>query len=344
MRSRPFSFLARQRGFTLVELMIAITLGLIVLAGVIGVLLANRESYRTSEALGRMQENARFTFEVLGRSIRAAGGNPCGATKVANVLNYQSTYWWANWGNNNNAVRGYEANDPQFPQQVGSGVEQRVAGTDALILMSGALDEGVVITEQNPHSAEFKVNTTQHGLADGDIVMACDNDHAAIFQVTNVQNNVTIVHNTGEGSPGNCSKDLSFQNLSFPNNCNDKTCGNNDCYSFAGNGFLAKLSAEAWYIGNNSRGGRSLYRIYLARSGNNPTTTPEEVVPDVRDMQLAYLASGASNYELATSITDWGKVVAVRLEITTEAPDVKFNGTALTRTWATVVQIRNSQP
>jgi type IV pilus assembly protein PilW len=335
MTLRPFSFLARQRGFTLVELMIAITLGLIVLAGVIGVLLANRESYRTSEALGRMQENARFTFEVLGRSIRAAGGNPCGGNKVANVLINQSTAWWANWGNN--AVRGYEANDAQFPQPVGSGVAQRVAGADALILMSGALDEGVVITDHNPNSAQFKVNTTQHGLADGDIVMACDNDHAAIFQVTNANSsNVTIVHNTGAGNPGNCSK-----GLGYPTDCSSV---NGNLYTFAGNGFLAKLSAEAWYIGNNSRGGRSLYRIYLAGSGNNPTTTPEEVVPDVRDMQLAYLASGASNYELATSITDWGKVVAVRLEITTEAPDVKFNSAALTRTWATVVQIRNSQP
>jgi type IV pilus assembly protein PilW len=334
MRSRPFVLLARQRGLTLVELMIAITLGLIVLASVIGVLLANRESYRTSEALSRMQENARFTFEVLGRSIRAAGGNPCGATKVANVLNNQSTDWWANW--TNNAVRGYEANDTQFPKPVGSGVAQRVAGTDALILMSAALDEGVVITDHTPNSAQFKVNTTQHGLADGDIVMACDNDHAAIFQVTNANSsNVTIVHNTGAGNPGNCSK-----GLGYPTICST----NGNSYTFAGNGTLAKLSAEAWYIGNNSRGGRSLYRIYLGKSGNNPTTTPEEVVPDVRDMQLAYLASGANDYAPADSITDWGKVVAVRLEITTEAPDVKFNGAALTRTWATVVQIRNLSP
>jgi len=335
MRSRPFVLLARQRGLTLVELMIAITLGLIVLASVIGVLLANRESYRTSEALSRMQENARFTFEVLGRSIRAAGGNPCGATKVANVLNNQSTTWWANWGNN--AVRGYEANDAQFPQSVGSGVAQRVAGTDALILMSGALDEGVVITDHDPNSAQFKVNTTQHGLEDGDIVMACDNDHAAIFQVTNASSsNVTIVHNTGTGNPGNCSK-----GLGYPTDCGSV---NGNLYTFAGNGFLAKLSAEAWYIGNNSRGGRSLYRIYLGKSGSNPTTTPEEVVPDVRDMQLAYLASGANDYASADSITDWSQVRAVRLEITTEAPDVKFNGAALTRTWATVVQIRNLSP
>jgi len=335
MRSRPFVLLARQRGLTLVELMIAITLGLIVLASVIGVLLANRESYRTSEALSRMQENARFAFEALGRSIRAAGGNPCGATKVANVLNNQGTTWWANWGNN--AVRGYEANDAQFPQSVGSGVAQRVAGTDALILMSAALDEGVVITDHNPNSAQFKVNTTQHGLADGDIVMACDNDHAAIFQVTNANsNNVTIVHNTGAGNPGNCSK-----GLGYPTDCGSV---NGNLYTFAGNGFLAKLSAEAWYIGNNSRGGRSLYRIYLATSGNNPTTTPEEVVPDVRDMQLAYLASGANDYTPADSMTDWSQVRAVRLEITTEAPDVKFNGAALTRTWATVVQIRNLSP
>jgi len=322
----------RQQGVTLIELMIAMVLGLVVLGGVTAIFLANRETYRVSEGVNRMQENARFTFEVLGRSIRAAGSNPCGATNVANVLNNRNIDWWANWGN---AVRGYEANDAQFPQPVGSGVAQRVDRTDALILMSGALDEGVVITRHDPNSAQFKVNTPQHGLENGDIVMACDNDHAAIFQVTNASYD-TIVHNTGTGNPGNCSK-----GLGYPTDCGSV---NGNLYTFAGNGFLAKLSAEAWYIGNNPRGGRSLYRIYLGKSGNNPTTTPEEVVPDVRDMQLAYLASGANDYASADSITDWGKVVAVRLEITTEAPDVKFNGAALTRTWATVVQIRKLSP
>jgi len=336
----------RQQGVTLIELMIAMVLGLVVLGGVTAIFLANRETYRVSEGVNRMQESARYSFEILGRTLREAGGNLCGATRVANVLNNASTTWWANWGN---AIRGFESgvDDTLFPKAMGTNVADRVAGTDAVIVITALSNEGMVITEHNPTSAQFKVNTTQHGLAVGDIVMACDKDHAAIFQVTNVySSDPTIEHNTGVGNPGNCSI-----GLGYPTDCGSV---NGNSYTFAGNGFLAKLSAEAWYIGNNSRGGRSLYRIYLATSGNNPTTTPEEVVPDVRDMQLVYLTQTgttlATNYVAADTI-DWNavaagttRVVAVRLEITTEAPDVKFNGAALTRTWATVVQIRNLSP
>lgn len=331
----------RQQGVTLIELMIAMVLGLVVLGGVTAIFLANRETYRVSEGVNRMQENARFTFEVLGRSIRAAGGNPCGATKVANVLNNRNSDWWANWGN---AVRGYEANDAQFPQPMGSDVAQRVADTDALILMSAALDEGVVITRHDPNSAQFKVNTPQHGLENGDIVMACDNDHAAIFQVTNASYD-TIVHNTGTGSPGNCSKGLGYPT---PTVCDN---GNGTSYTFAGNGFLAKLSAEAWYIGNNPRGGRSLYRQLLTNDNGSATVVGQEVVPNVRDLQLAYLTQTggaiAADYVSANEV-NWDdvangttKVVAVRLELTTEEPEVRVSGQPLSRTWVTIVQLRN---
>jgi type IV pilus assembly protein PilW len=275
----------------------------------------------------------------MARSLREAGGNLCGASKVANVLKDQSTYWWANW---DNAVRGFKGgnttHDSQFPQSVGTDPAKRVANTDAIIVMSGALNEGVVITDHNPNSAQFKVNTPQHGLEDGDIVMACDNDHAAIFQVTNANSsNVTIVHNTGSSvSPGNCSK-----GLGYPTDCGSV---NGNLYPFAGNGFLAKLAAYAWYIGYNGRGGRSLYRLRIGKK------EPEEVAEGVSDLQIQYLARDddgnlATDYVDASSVTDWTKVFAVRLEFTLQPlENVATGGGALQRTWSTVVTLRNRAP
>jgi type IV pilus assembly protein PilW len=331
----------RQSGLTLVEILVALTIGLIVLTGVVGVLIANRQTYRTSEALARMQENARFSFEILGRSIRAAGGNPCGADKVANVLKNRSTAWWADWSN---AIRGFEGDnddhDLQFPQATGSGPAARIAGTDALITLTGSLDPGYPIIDHNPNAAQLKINTNAHGLKNGDIVIACDTQQSAIFQITNANpSNNVIVHNTGTGSPGNCSKYLGYPT---PPNCG-ASGPNNDppSYSFESQGYLNRLSAHAWYIGYNPRNTRSLYRINLSGS----SAQIEEVTPDVFDLQVDYLAQGSNSYVNASSITDWNQVIAVRLEITTQDPFVRDdNGNPLTRKWYTIFRVRNMQP
>jgi type IV pilus assembly protein PilW len=332
----------RQRGFSLVELMVALVLGLLVIGGVGGVFLSQRELYRQNENLARMQESARYAFEVMARSLREAGGNLCGASKVANVLNNASSNWWSNWGE---GIHGYEGDNNLFPKAFGTGRAERVSGTDAVVVWSGTLNEGLVITDHNPTSAQFKVNTTQHGLKDGDIVMACDNDHAAIFQVTNANSsNVTIVHNTGASvSPGNCSKYLGYP---VPPNCGQPP-GNPDppSYTFENSGFISKLAAYAWYIGYNGRGGRSLYRLKLQNNSGAAGGTAEEVAEGVSDLQIQYLIAGNTDYVDASSVTDWTKVVAVRLAFTLQSlENVATGGGALQRTWNTVVTLRNRAP
>ena len=62
-----------QFGFSLVELMVAMTIGLFLVA-VIGVLFVNsRATYLAQDANSRVQENSRFAVELLARQIRAAG-------------------------------------------------------------------------------------------------------------------------------------------------------------------------------------------------------------------------------------------------------------------------------
>lgn len=330
--------LRRHSGFSLVELMIAMLLGLILIAGVIAVFLSNRQVYRQNENLARMQENARYAFEVVGRDVREAAGIPCGSNMpTGNVLNNAASNWWSNWGD---GVHGYEGNETLPAQATGTGTGQRVAGTDAVIVYSGTGDNGVVITDHNAASAQFKVNTTAHGFVDGDIVLVCDYKQAAILQITNANSsNATVVHNTGGSqTPGNCSK-----GLGYPTVCTT----NGTAYTFENGGFMTKLAANAWYIGFNGRGGRSLYRVRLTRSGSNAATVAEEMAEGVTDLQIQYLAKDASgnlpvSYVDADSVTDWTRVVATRIVFTLQSLEaVGTNAAALSRTWNTVVTLRN---
>jgi len=63
----------RMAGLTLVEMMIALTLGLIVIAALVGVFITSNRSYRQNEAIAAMQDNARFALDALGRDIAMAG-------------------------------------------------------------------------------------------------------------------------------------------------------------------------------------------------------------------------------------------------------------------------------
>lgn len=63
----------RQRGLTLVELLVAITLGALILATVVGVFVANSRNFRQNEGITRLQDNARFAMDSLSRDLSMAG-------------------------------------------------------------------------------------------------------------------------------------------------------------------------------------------------------------------------------------------------------------------------------
>ncbi|MFZ1546430.1 MAG: prepilin-type N-terminal cleavage/methylation domain-containing protein, partial [Candidatus Nitrotoga sp.] len=64
-----------QAGFSLVEFMIAITIGLVVLLAVGSIYIGSQKTYRVQEDNARIQESGRYALEVIGRSIRQAGTN-----------------------------------------------------------------------------------------------------------------------------------------------------------------------------------------------------------------------------------------------------------------------------
>lgn len=328
------------RGFTLVELMISMVLGLIVIGGALGVILANRQSYRTNEGLSQVQESARTAFELLARDVRQAGVTGCDSNgRVANVLEFQpgmSMPWWQTWF----GLRGFDGaqNDPA----VGFGSatpDNRINGTDSLQLQ-GIEGTGLSIVSHQPTSAQFQINTTTTAIASDDIVMVCDFDHAAIFKITNYNSsNTTVVHNAKEGKdwPHNCSK-----GLGYPTECTT----NGNAYAYGPNSQLARLTAVDWYIGNNQRpaeGGRSLFRRRM-------TAAPEEIVAGVSDMQVTYREEGEADFVQAGAVTVWTNVNAIMIELTMQSADQRIstdtreNSGRLERTFTNIITLRNRVP
>ncbi len=62
-----------QLGFTILEIMVAIVISLILMAGVLAIFLHAKTTYNLSNSLSQLQENGRFIETYLARIIRLAG-------------------------------------------------------------------------------------------------------------------------------------------------------------------------------------------------------------------------------------------------------------------------------
>ncbi|MCQ3033293.1 prepilin-type N-terminal cleavage/methylation domain-containing protein [Pseudomonas syringae] len=65
------------RGFGLVEIMVALVLGLIVSMGIVQIFIASKGTYQSQNAAARMQEDARFALSKLIQEIRMTGMVGC---------------------------------------------------------------------------------------------------------------------------------------------------------------------------------------------------------------------------------------------------------------------------
>lgn len=65
----------KQYGLSLVELLIAMALGLLLTVGGLQMMLASQNIYRTTDSLSRIQESGRFALDFLAKDIRMAGYN-----------------------------------------------------------------------------------------------------------------------------------------------------------------------------------------------------------------------------------------------------------------------------
>ncbi|KAA2283914.1 PilW family protein [Arenimonas fontis] len=362
-RKQPTITRAVQAGFSLIELMIALLIGLLVVAAAGGVFISNKRVYNASETVNRIQEGIRVGFELMSRDIREAGGNPCSASApVINQMTSGGNDWWANWGD---GIRGYSGADA-MPGTVagmgvfGTGVGQRVAGTDAVEINS-ALGGGIRVVDHAQPSAVVQV-TNQGDIQEDDILVICNMDYSFIFQVTALPSSNQIQHNSGTSL--NCAQEFQYENPCTGTGASGAfgycfvpgATPSAQCDGFGrGPAYVARVGSVRWYVGNNARGGRSLYRATISNRSN--TNTPDtlhevyEVVEGIEDLTVTYLEAGENTYTAPAGVADWGQVVAVRIRLDmvgTEgaltASEIQgTDGQVLGRTLTHVVQLRNRE-
>ena len=335
LQSASSSF--RMRGISLIELMIALVLGLLVVGAAIGIFITNRQTYTATESLGRVQENVRTSFELMARDVREATGNPCNSESnmaMVNVVNTPMASWWKAWGNGsiNSAITGFDGGIAMPDKAFGATPAARVAGTDALVVLSGG-DSAVSVTAHAPGSAEFTVGANDHGFTPGSLLLVCGPNAetggiiriGAIFGMTGIAATTTIGHAAGGGVTGNATSNLGLGGAPF---------------TFGPNALITRLHASRWYIGNNTRGGRSLYQGVLAPNG---VVSDQEVAEGVENMTLTYLVEGDTAYVDATGVgARWNQVNAVRIEMALEGEErVGTDGNALQRNLVHVATLRN---
>ncbi len=301
------------QGFTLVEMMVALLLGFIVIAGAVSIFLGNQRVYHTNAALAEVQDNARIAFEMMAHDIRQAGLTGCVSTpplRVADVLNNgpaaarSQRVWWGDWVN---SLHGYsQAQYPPDPALRSTGDHRQTQGTDSLQLMSAA--DAAVSVNGDVVNGRIPVNGNRAHLHQGDVVLICDPDHVALLQLSQVGNGM-LGYNAGtDPSPGNCSL-----GLGYPTNCGD---AQGKSYTFGSNAQLARLSVVDWYICATAGGDNALCRKNVQYRHDRAQLVTQEMVPHVRGMKIHYHRRGQGNFVSAGDIRDnWSKVDAVRVTL-----------------------------
>ena len=294
-----------RHGLTLVELLIALAIGLFLVGGIAALYINTRSSFTYSNEVARIQETGRFALDTISRDIRMAGYNGCSrSVPTFSVVNNSSANPLLNI---TTPIQGYQGGD--LPSELTSAGAINVSdGPDALILLGGSSSGEMVVGSHDPVAAQ--IDTFAHSVKSGEFMIVTDCSNASMFQVSAVGTNF-IQHNAS-GTPGNCSKFLSP-----PNN---PSSGCAASYVYKPGSSLMRVFSNAYFIGDSSlnNGTRSLYAMAL--EGTTGTPVKRELLTNVENMQILYGVDtdgdGAVNsYVTANNVGNWGQVVSVRISL-----------------------------
>jgi type IV pilus assembly protein PilW len=337
------AILGSQRGLTLVELMVALVMGLVLLGGVVTVFVANKETYRVQDALARVQENGRFSLSLLTRELRTSGLMGCSTlkplSKPRNTVRDGSLFpAGSRFAEYERPVDGFEAIStsawsPALDTQFASLATQPTGGNDVLLVRVVDGNEERVAT----HAATTAPLVLQANsrLQAGDVAIVSDCEGAAVFQVTGVSG-TTVTHNV----------DLGKQ---FP--------------SAATVAEVQEVRNTTYYVApSNVSAEPALWRW----DGINAA---QEMAEGVERMQLRYGVDingdqAVDQYDTAAQVetgNNWDNVISVRVSVVVRSPDqnvtsggqgyvldgtnvsVASTDTRLRQVFTTTIAVRNRQ-
>lgn len=336
----------RQKGVSLVELMVAITLSLILGIALIQIFSSSRSVYRVQEATSRLQENGRYTIDAMAQDIRMAGYMGCASIDKVPVFIQASSPPADLVFSSSNIINGLD--------NVGAtNAYNAAAGTDVLITRRAA-DSGVKLDgNMTADNANISLVDNAPGFVAGDFLFISDCASADLFCANNVSTgSITIAHSSSCNITPKLSK------------------------AYGAEAEVLAFRSMVYFIGDTGRtttAGRPIRALWLqSRNAGQAGVlgAAYELVEGVEDMQLEYgfdsTGDGAADeYRTAANLTgtQWASVVTVRLNLLMQSIDENLVGTSgdqvqnltfngvdvpkdsrLRQVYSTVIAIRNRLP
>jgi type IV pilus assembly protein PilW len=319
----------RQTGFSMVELMVALTLALVVSGALMSVFMGSRSAYQATTGTAAMTDGGRVALDFISQSLRNAGYMSC-ATTARTVSNLNPgaspllddvTFMLAGFEAAGTAPGALLALPPR-PAIVDNNIGDWLAGfepggldpvvvgpTNAsppvqnsdILALTSALPNTIPVnvTVINPGSTNFTVDNIGN-LAAGQLAVVSDCLNALAFQVSGVAG-TTVNHIGGANAAG-----------AFPVNVTPGV-----------GAFVMPVTTRVYYIGVGVDGDGALF-AYDTNGGT--AFTPVELVDDIENMQILYgvdttpASQTVASYVTADQVPSWNNVINVRVALLAASP------------------------
>ena len=330
-------------GMTLVELLIALVLGVTLAAGVTQIYVGSSTTERSQEARLRMQEGGRFGINFLSQEIRMAGYFGClssiAGTSANSMLVPELTlpaHFQPEWG-----IQGWEA-DGTLPgetsnstlnvAQVATSTSEWDTGDDNIVMpVFDAVPNSDIVRVWGGTGAAGKVIAfflgpdgmpaitveANGGIGANDFLLISDCVRVDIAQACSVTQPTPT---SSQIFLGESADDCLPGNLLGPFTSNTESDAPAE---------VIRLQGTIFYVGK--RGGLAgnppaLFRAQLDAEGN--LATAEELIEGVESMQILYGVNSnedsrrtADAYLTADVVTQWQNVVSVRITLLMQSID-----------------------
>lgn len=316
--NRPFRLGGySQVGVSMVEIMVALALSLVLMAGVGQIYLGSKQTYRLQDGQSRLQENARYALDTLSKDIRKAGSMGCPSMGYFMPVEQNNLFKPTILANvtadhpllSPNAVVAGGVLGPAISGANREPEDQTTSFSNPNPALSNSLDVDVV---KGTDAITVMFAEACGGITTANVATVDDAVNPA-----NLQANTTCDQALGVYLISDCSKAHIFRME------NGATNSNSSLGTYAPGSEVMRFRAYTYYIRLNPAGEPALYRF------DNSANNSEELVEGIEDMQIVYGVDTSGDgiadvYLKASDINadviprnqpDWAGVVGVRIDL-----------------------------
>lgn len=341
-------------GFSLVEILVAMAIGLIIVAAAARIFSTSANTYQVDSGLARLQENGRFAMDFLTRELRMAGDMGCARNTSLNApppsLNFYNNVGGTAF-DYRVAIQGVEAagtgpnttltRTDNAPAVVTTGwtpglvattrIPGAVPGTDALLVRRLSTETVQPRSPVNDTMNVFIAPADAARFQIGEVAVITDCKMASVFQITDIDTTTGSLAHINTGVPGNpCAVWAT-----------DAACKVGDQF-YNDEAEIARIETTVFFIGLAADNTPTLFSGSFTGGG----IQVQPLVPGVENMQILYgvdtdtalLTDGDPDVYLTAAgvnelpaATGWPRVVSVRLSLLLRTVDLPNQTTETTQ-------------